>query len=150
LWPAVFATSRLLYSFSRDGFLPVRLGAISPTRQVPQNAVILSGAIGMAVAGFLPISLLGELISTGTLLAFGTVCAAVIRLRMVQPYRARPFRVPFWRVTAPLGIASALFLLVSMGWFAVARITAWQIVGLLLLAVTTRWKTQPGPEGPIR
>ena len=150
LWPAVFATSRLLYSFSRDGFLPVRLGAISPTRQVPQNAVILSGAIGMAVAGFLPISLLGELISTGTLLAFGTVCAAVIRLRMVQPDRARPFRVPFWRVTAPLGIASALFLLVSMGWFAVARITAWQIVGLVLLAVTTRWKTRPELEVPTR
>jgi APA family basic amino acid/polyamine antiporter len=133
LWPVVFAASRLLYSFSRDGFLPRSLSAISEKRHVPQNAVILSGALGMAVAGLLPIKLLGELISTGTLLAFGAVCAAVIRMRQRQPDRERPFRVPYWQVTAALGIASCAFLLVSMGAFAIARITAWQLIGLLVL-----------------
>jgi basic amino acid/polyamine antiporter, APA family len=73
----------------------------------------------MAVAGLLPIRLLGELISTGTLLAFGAVCAAVIRLP------ERPFRAPYWQVTAALGIASCAFLLVSMGTFAFARIAVW-------------------------
>jgi APA family basic amino acid/polyamine antiporter len=133
LWPTVFAASRLFYSFSRDGFLPRRLSAISATRHVPHNAVILSGAIGMGVAGLLPIRLLGELISTGTLLAFGAVCAAVIRLRLLQPERERPFRAPYWQVTAALGIASCAFLLVSMGTFAFARIAVWQLIGLLIL-----------------
>jgi len=87
----------------------------------------------MAVAGLLPIKLLGELISTGTLLAFGAVCAAVIRMRQRQPDRERPFRAPYWQVTAALGIASCAFLLVSMGAFAIARITAWQLIGLLVL-----------------
>ena len=138
LWPCVFAASRLFYSFATDGFLPRGLAALSPGRQIPRRAVMLAGGLGMLVAGALPISLLGELISTGTLLAFGTVCAAVIRLRMVQPDRIRPFRVPLWWITAPLGIASALFLLVSMGWFAVARIAAWQIVGVIALVFTMR------------
>ena len=133
LWPVLFGTSRLLFSFSRDGFLPRSLSAISEKRHVPQNAVILSGALGMAVAGLLPIRLLGELVSTGTLLAFGTVCAAVIRMRLSQPNRERPFRVPYWPVTAALGIASCVFLLVSMGPFVIARITIWQLVGLLIL-----------------
>ncbi|MDP9083370.1 MAG: amino acid permease [Pseudomonadota bacterium] len=134
LWPAVFAASRLFYSLSRDGFLPRNLSAVSTDRHVPQNAVILSGVLGMTVAGVLPIKLLGELISTGTLLAFGAVCAAVIRVRLTQPQRHRPFRVPHWRLTASLGIASCLFLLVSMGTFAIARIAAWQMLGLMILA----------------
>jgi APA family basic amino acid/polyamine antiporter len=88
------------------------------------------------VAGLLPIRLLGELISTGTLLAFGAVCAAVIRMRLRQPERERPFRAPYWRVTAALGIASCVFLLVSMGAFAIARIAVWQLIGLLILGVS--------------
>jgi len=135
LWAVVFASSRLFYSLGRDGLLATRLGAIGAGRQVPHNAVLLAGALGMAVAGFLPIGLVGELISTGTLLAFAAVCATVVWLRWRQPERVRAFRIPCWWVTAPLGIASCLFLLVSMGRFALARIAVWQTVGLLVLAV---------------
>jgi basic amino acid/polyamine antiporter, APA family len=142
LWPVVFATSRLFYSLSRDGFLPLGLSLISDRKRVPRNAVLLSGALGMAVAGVLPIKLLGELISTGTLLAFAAVCAAVIRMRMVHPARHRPFRAPYWKVTAALGIASSLFLLISMGSFALARITAWQLIGLLVLGASA-WLRRP-------
>jgi APA family basic amino acid/polyamine antiporter len=134
LWPAVFALSRLFFSFSHDGFLPRGLCQLAAGRQVPQNAVLLAGALGMLIAAVLPIKLLGELISTGTLLAFAAVCAAVIRLRLAQPQRQRPFRAPYWAITAVLGIASCLFLLVGMGLFALERILAWQAVGLLVLA----------------
>jgi APA family basic amino acid/polyamine antiporter len=81
----------------------------------------------------LPIGLLGELISTGTLLAFAAVCAAVARLRLADPARPRPFRAPLWQLTAPLGVLSALGLLASMGWFAVERILIWQAVGVVLI-----------------
>jgi basic amino acid/polyamine antiporter, APA family len=67
------------------------------------------------------------------LLAFGAVCAAVIRMRLRQPERERPFRAPYWQVTSTLGIASCVFLLLSMGTFVIARIASWQLVGLLLL-----------------
>jgi APA family basic amino acid/polyamine antiporter len=103
-------------------------------RRTARPSLLLAGGLGMLVAGFLPISLLGELISTGTLIAFATVCAAVIRLRLVEPGRARPFRVPLFWLTASLGIAACLFLLASMGWFAFVRIATWQVAGLVVLA----------------
>ena len=135
IWPCVFALSRLFICFAQDGLLPKGLGAEHAASGIPRNSLLVVGGLGMVVAGFLPISLLGELISTGTLLAFGTVCAAVIRMRLSEPQRERPFKVPFWPLIAPLGILSSLFLLYSMGPFALARIGAWQVIGLVLLAV---------------
>ncbi len=133
LWTVLFALSRMLMSLALGRLLPAGLAVVEPVRRVPRNAVLLSGGVGMLVAGFLPVSLIGELISTGTLLAFATVCAAVIRLRFTRPDAARFFRVPLWKVVAPLGILSSLFLLGGMGVFAVARILLWQAVGALVL-----------------
>jgi basic amino acid/polyamine antiporter, APA family len=138
LWPALFGLSRLFMSLSRDGTLPRALGEIVPGRRIPQASVLLAGGLGMLVAGFLPISLIGELISTGTLIAFATVCASLIRLRVTMPMRERPFRVPLWQVVAPLGIATSLFLLASMGWAAIGRIATWQALGALVLFLTLR------------
>lgn len=149
LWSAIYAISRLFFSFARDGFLPAGLGALSGKAMVPQNAILLSGSLGMLVAGFLPIQLLGELISTGTLLAFAFVCAAVIRLRISQPDRPRPFRTPVWPLTAGLGIAACLFLLSAMGWFALGRILVWQAVGAVILLASGLMASKPAsPPSP--
>lgn len=136
IWPCVFALSRLFMCFAEDGLMPAGLAAIDPVRRTARPSLLLAGSLGMLVAGFLPISLLGELISTGTLIAFASVCAAVIRLRLIEPGRARPFRVPLFWLTASLGIAACLFLLASMGWFAFVRIAIWQVAGLVVLVAS--------------
>lgn len=146
LWPALFGLSRLFMSLSHDGMLPRGLGEIVPGRRIPQGAVLLAGGLGMLVAGFLPISFIGELISTGTLIAFATVCAALIRLRVTLPGRERPFRVPLWQVVAPLGITASLLLLGSMGWAAIGRIVAWQVVGALVLFISLRTRRSLTPR----
>ena len=138
VWSALFALSRLLFSLARDGLLPVGLGRANQTVLVPRATVVVAAVVGIVVAGILPISLLGELISTGTMIAFATVCAALMVLRRRQPHRSRPFRVPLWRVTPVLGILSAIFVLGSMGVPALARIVAWQAVGLVLYAALAR------------
>jgi hypothetical protein len=46
------------------------------------------------LAGLLPIELLGELVSIGTLLAFAIVCVGVLLLRAAQPNLPRPFKTP--------------------------------------------------------
>lgn len=143
LWPAVFGLSRLFMCLSHDGMLPRALGEIVAGRRIPQTGVLIAGGLGMLVTGFLPIGMIGELISTGTLIAFATVCAAVIRLRLTMPGRERPFRVPLWQAIAPLGIATSLFLLASMGWASIGRIVAWQGIGAMVLFVALRTRRVP-------
>lgn len=135
VWPCAFALSRLFRCFAEDGLLPPALARVSPVTGAPTIGLIVAGGLGTLIAGVLPIALLGELISTGTLIAFITVCAAVLQLRRAEPGRPRPFRVPAAALVAPLGMAACLFLLASMGWFALLRIALWQAAGLALLTV---------------
>ncbi|HTJ65412.1 MAG TPA: amino acid permease [Alphaproteobacteria bacterium] len=138
VWAALFALSRLLFGLAGDRLLPAALGRTDRNTKVPRAAIVVGAGCGVIVAGFLPINLLGELISTGTLIAFATVCAAVMALRMRAPERHRPFSVPFWRVTPVLGILSCLFILGSMGLPALSRIVLWQVAGLVVFAAVTR------------
>jgi basic amino acid/polyamine antiporter, APA family len=69
------------------------------------------------------------------LFAFALVCAGVLALRILEPDRERPFRVPFVWVIAPLGIAACLFIMVGLpaqtwkvfGW--------WLAIGLSIYVV---------------
>ena len=134
----LFGLSRLLFSLARDGLLSSQLAAVDASTGIPRAAVLTGGAIAVVVAGVLPINLLGELVSTGTLMAFATVCAAAFALRVREPARPRPFRMPFWRATSVLGTLSCLFLLVSMGSAALSRILIWQCVGAVAYLLATR------------
>jgi APA family basic amino acid/polyamine antiporter len=71
---------------------------------------ILLGIVIAIAASFLPISLLGDLVSLGTAVAFSIVCLSVIYLRIKHPDLPRPFKVPGGIFTAVLGIAACLFL----------------------------------------
>jgi APA family basic amino acid/polyamine antiporter len=142
LWPCVFAMSRLFWRFSQDGFVSPWLGELSP-RLVPARGVVVAGVITTILSAFAPIALLGELISTGTLIAFAVVCAAVIRLRLTQPARERPFKAPLWWLVAPLGVLSCLALLASMGGAASLRAAAWQGIGLGVLALSLSLRRSP-------
>jgi basic amino acid/polyamine antiporter, APA family len=135
---AQFALSRLLFSLARDGLLSSVLSSVHRASGVPRIAVITGGVLAIAMAGLMPINLLGELVSTGTLLAFATVCAATYVLRKREPARARPFMVPLWPVTTILGVLSCLFLLLSMGWPAILRALAWQVIGAVIFVLGRR------------
>jgi APA family basic amino acid/polyamine antiporter len=131
-----FALSRLLYSLARDGRLFARLASVHAASGVPRVAVLAGGVTATAMAAVFPINLLGELVSTGTLMAFATVCAAAFALRLREPHRPRPFRLPLWPVTTVLGVLSCLFLLGSMGGAALLRIMAWQLIGALVFVLS--------------
>ena len=66
-----------------------------------------------------------DLTNIGTLFAFALVCAGVLVLRVKEPDRPRPFRVPFVWVVAPLGIAACLFVMVGLPRQAWERFGIW-------------------------
>ncbi len=106
----VYGQTRIFYTMARDGLLPKVFAAIHPRFRTPWMGTILLGVLIAIAASFLPISLLGDLVSLGTAVAFSIVCLSVIYLRVKHPELPRPFRVPGGIATAIAGILACMFL----------------------------------------
>jgi APA family basic amino acid/polyamine antiporter len=105
-----YGQTRIFYTMARDGLLPRAFAVIHPKYRTPWIGTILLGALIAIAAAFLPISILGDLVSLGTATAFSIVCLSVIFLRIKHPDMPRPFKVPGGIFTAVLGILACLFL----------------------------------------
>lgn len=70
-----------------------------------------------------------DLTNIGTLFAFALVCAGVLVLRVIEPDRPRPFKVPFAWIIAPLGAAACLFIMVGLPRQAWERFAIWLVIG---------------------
>ena len=116
-----FAHSRVWFAMSKDGLLPPFIGAIHPRFRTPHLGTIFVAGIAAVGGAFLPISILGDLVSLGTGVVFLTVAISTMWLRSTQPDLPRPFRVPFggiWAGKAWIGfvpVASILLTIVMVG-----------------------------------
>jgi APA family basic amino acid/polyamine antiporter len=128
----VMGQPRVFYSMSKDGLLPSWAAKIHPRYQTPHITTAITGAIVAILAGFVPINLLGELVSIGTLFAFVIVGVGIIILRSSNPNLERPFRVPASPFIPIATVLSAAYLMNSLPLDTWIRLIVWMSIGLVI------------------
>jgi basic amino acid/polyamine antiporter, APA family len=129
---------RIFYAMSKDGLLPPIFARVHPKFRTPSFSTVLTGVVAATVAGMLPVTILGELVSIGTLLAFIVVCIGVLVLRRTRPDLKRPFRVaaPWFVCTA--GALICAYMMISLPKDTWVRLIGWTFFGLLVYVLYGR------------
>ncbi len=131
----VMAASRVAFSMSRDVLLPSKMSQIDPVRRTPRIAILVTGAMLLAVAMVLPLEAVGSAASLMFLLTFAMVNLSVIALRRKYPDIPRRYRLPLYPWVPVLGFTLNIFLALyqfnfqPVAWYVTA---GWVALGLLL------------------
>jgi APA family basic amino acid/polyamine antiporter len=124
---------RVLLAMARDGLLPTGFfGSVHPRFRTPWKSTILTGILVGAMASFIPLGILAELVNIGTLLAFIIVCSAVLIMRYLNPQAERPFRCPWSPLIPVLGVLFCLVLMFSLPVANWLRLGLWMLLGMLI------------------
>ena len=139
--------SRIYYAISNDGLLPPLFAKISAKHGVPKNATIFAGIATSIIAGIFPLSVLSELVSIGTLMAFAIVCISVMVLRRTHPELNRPFKVPFVWLIPSLGAFICIVQMLALPWITWIRLILWTVAGFVIYFIYGRRNSYLGRKG---
>lgn len=138
----LYGQSRILYAMTRDGLLPPLFGTVNRKTRTPIWGTVITGAGAALFGGLFPIKILGELVSMGTLLAFGLICGGVLWLRVTQPDLPRRFKTPLVWFSAPVGMLGCAYLIYKLPAETWPRLIIWMIIGLAVYFGYAYWHSR--------
>jgi len=124
--------SRVLFSMSRDGLLWPWASRIHPRFRTPHITSIVVGIFVAILATIVPLHVLDEMTSVGTLLAFVLVSAGVWVMRNTHPELERPFKTPMVPLVPILSILFSGSLILSLSYWTQLRLIVWLVIGLVI------------------
>ena len=130
-----YGQPRIFFAMGRDGLLPGWASRIHPKYRTPHITTVVTGLVVALGSLVMDENEIYDLTNIGTLAAFAIVCIGVLVLRVIEPERPRPFRVPFVWPVAILGAAACCYVMAGLprsrracgagGGSAQARHSAW-------------------------
>jgi APA family basic amino acid/polyamine antiporter len=128
----MYGQTRIFFAMSRDGLLPKSFSSVHPKFQTPYGSTWFTGILASIIGGLVPLDVLADLVSIGTLAAFFLVSIGIIVLRKTRPDMPRAFRVPFVPVVPILSALSCLYLMVQLRAITWKAFLIWFAIGLVV------------------
>jgi len=149
IWAAnisMLGVSRHIYTLAINRQIPSWLGKLEKRAATPYVAIVISGVIALGLVIPTDVKLLAGIYAFGAMLAITIAHLSIIRLRVRDPDRMRPFRIPFgvpWRgAELPLpailaAVVSGLAFVSVLLYHDVARWVGggWMLFGLVFYVV---------------
>ncbi len=145
----IIGVSRLVYSMGLHRQVPDRLRQLHPKFGTPWVGILLFGAV--ACLAMIPgkADFLGNIYAFGAMLSFTIAHAAVVRLRLTQPDKERPFRgpgiitvagrkLPLFAVLGGLGTGLAFLVVTLLHLDVAAAGIGWLLLGCIVYPVYRR------------
>ena len=127
-----YGQPRIFFAMARDGLLPQWAAKVNRRTRVPYVTTMLTGGLVSLAAAVGDAAETYDLTNIGTLFAFALVCVGVLVLRVAEPERPRPFRVPLVWLIAPLGAVACGFIMIGLPRQAWERFGLWLVAGLVV------------------
>ena len=127
-----YGQPRIFFAMARDGLLPQWAARVDPKTRIPYTTTLVTGIVVAIASAVGDAAETYDLTNIGTLFAFALVCAGVLILRVKDPARPRPFKVPLVWLVAPLGAAGCIFIMQGLPPQAWSRFGWWLLVGIVL------------------
>lgn len=141
-----YGQTRITFSMSRDGLMPKFFSNVNKKTGTPFKATWLFGIIAAAIAGFVPLTTLAELVNIGTLTAFILVSYSVLRLRKTRPDVKRVFKTPWVPFVPIMSILFCGFLILNLNPLTWIRFVVWLIIGMIVYFSYSRKHSKVGIE----
>jgi amino acid transporter len=129
-------SSRLSYALGREKALPQAVSQVSK-KGVPLVSIIIAFIVGEIA--FLPFpswqSLVG-LVTEATAIMYAYAPIALHALRLRDPERNRPYRLPAYRILAPIAFVSANLIIYWSSFQAEWKLGVATVLGLMIFAIT--------------
>jgi APA family basic amino acid/polyamine antiporter len=145
----ILGVSRLVYSMGLHRQLPDRLRQLHPRFRTPWIGIIVFGAVACVTLVPGQAEFLGNIYAFGAMLSFTIAHISVVRLRMREPGRERPYRgpgtlriagreLPVFAVLGGLGTAASWLTVTLLHLDVAAAGLGWLLLGVAVYALYRR------------
>lgn len=152
-WNAfIVAGSRVLYQMSRSEMLPAWFGELDEKSSMPDHSVIFIGLLSCAAPffGFQFLIWISNVASLSTIIAYGLTVLAFVRLRKIEPWMKRPYRIKGGKYLGPVAVVIAVAMLVlylpgmpsGLNLVEWVLTGAWALLGLVIYQQSVRKKKE--------